>query len=124
MGSAADAVFHLLAYAMTSPGLDRTSFAALMQVVQGPGLRFILPLIAAFFAGSLWLSVALARRRLVPAWNPRLYGLALAVGLVGGLLAPGGGATRTVGLAVLAVVAGAQGWVGAALWRTSGKAAA
>jgi hypothetical protein len=50
MGSAADAVFHLLAYAMTAPDLDPTGHLPLMAYVQGPGLRFILPLIAAFFA--------------------------------------------------------------------------
>ena len=121
MGSAADAIFHLLALAMTSPGLERTAFVALMQVVQGPGLRFVLPLIAAFFVGSVWLSVALARRRLVSRWNPGLHGLALAIGVVGGFLAPRAGiAARTVGLAVLAVVAGAQAWAGVALGRLRG----
>src|SRR5262245_16096276 len=108
MGSAADAVFHLFAHAMTSPGLDPTSFTALMQVVQGPSLRFILPLIAAFFLGSLWLSVALASQGLVSRWNPRLYGLALGIGVVGRFFAPGAQTTRMIGLGVLAVVAAAQ----------------
>jgi hypothetical protein len=120
MGSAADAVFHLLAHAMTCPSLDRTGFVPLMQVVQGPGLRFILPLIAAFFIRSVWLSVALARRRLVSPWNPGLYGLALAIGTVGASLAPRtGSVARAVGLAVLALAAAAQGWVGVALGRSA-----
>ena len=124
MGSAADAVFNLLAHAMTSPGLDRTAVVPLMQVVQGPGLRFILPLVAAFFVGSVWLSVALARRRIVSLWNPALYVLALGGGIAGGLLAPRAGlAPRTVGLAVLAVIAGAQGWAGVAVARVRGESA-
>ena len=115
MGSAADAVFHLLAHAMATPGLDSAGFAALMQIMQGPGLRFILPLIAAFFVGSVWLSVALARIRLVPRWNPALYGLAVGIGVIGGVL---GLPARAVGLTVLAPVAGAQAWLGVALARS------
>ena len=119
MGSAADAVFHLLAHAMTAPGLDPAAFVALMAEMQGPGLRFILPLIAAFFAGSLWLSLALARRGLVSAWNPGLFGLALGVGVAAGLLAPRIGIpARAVGLAVLALVSIAQGWAGIAIARS------
>jgi hypothetical protein len=116
MGSSADAVFHVLAHAMTYPGMDRASLVPLMQIVQGAGLVFVLPLIASFFVGSLWLSIALARRRLVSPWNPGLYGLALAIGILGGILAPeAGSAGRSIALAVLAVVAVAQGWLGAAL---------
>ena len=124
MGSAADAVFHLIAWAMTSSGLDQSGFVALMQIVQGPGLRFILPLIAAFFVGSVWLSTALARRGLVSRWNPGLHGLALGVAVVGGWLAPRVGIEpRTVGLAFLGGVGGAQAWVGIALARLRGEAA-
>jgi len=117
MGSAADAVFHLLAHAMTAPGLDPAAFVAAMEAMQGPGLRFILPLIAAFFAGSVWLSIALARLGVVPLWNPLLYALALAIALGGGVLASEGESARRVGLAVLALVAAAQSGIGAALWR-------
>jgi hypothetical protein len=125
MGSAADAVFHLFAYAMTAPGLDRTGFVPLMAFVQGPGLRFILPLVAAFFAGSLWLSVAFARRRLAPRWNPWLYAAALAVGVIGGTAGTRAGiAPRAVGLAVLALVAAAQVGVGVALARMRADAPA
>ena len=124
MGSAADAVFHVVAHAMTSPGMDRASLVPSMEIVQGLGLRFVLPLIAAFFVGSVWLSVALARRGQVSPWNPRLYGLALGIGLVGGVLAPeSGSAGRWLALAVLAVVAFAQAWVGFALLRTRAGAA-
>jgi hypothetical protein len=116
MGSAADAIFHLLAYAMTAPGLDPSSFVGLMQIMQGQGLRFILPLSAAFLVGSVWLSVVLARRHLVSLWNPALHGLALGVAIAGGLLSSDVGVSdRTVGLAVIALVVGSQIWAGAAL---------
>jgi hypothetical protein len=36
MGSAADAVLHLLAYAMTAPGLDRGPLLEVMAFMQGP----------------------------------------------------------------------------------------
>jgi hypothetical protein len=116
MGSAADAIFHLLAYAMTSPGLDSSSFVDLMQIMQGQGLSFILPLVAAFFVGSIWLSVVLASRHLVSFWNPALHALALGVGIAGGLLSSDVGVSdRSVGLAALALVVGSQVWAGAAL---------
>ncbi len=123
MGSAADAIFHLLAYAMTAPGLDPSSFVGLMQIMQGQGLRFILPLSAAFLVGSVWLSVVLARRHLVSLWNPALHGLALGVAIAGGLLSSDVGvADRTVGLAVVALVVGSQVWAGAALVSTRERA--
>jgi hypothetical protein len=73
MGSAADAVLHLLAYAMTAPGLDTMAF------MQGPGLLLLAPLILCFFVGGAWLSVALARAGIVPRWNPLLHGAAVGV---------------------------------------------
>lgn len=122
MGSAADAVFHLLAYAMTAPGFDRAAFVGLMEFMQGPGLRFVLPLIASYFIGAVWLSLAFARRGLVSRWNPGLYGLAVATGIAGAGLAPHIGLpSRIVGLAVLALVAGAQVWIGVALARASAR---
>jgi hypothetical protein len=118
MGSAADAVFHLLAYAMTAPGLDAATLIPVMRFMQGPGLLMIAPLILAFFAGSIWLSVALARAAVVRRWHPWLYALALAVVVAGGALASAGAiAPRTVGLSMLAVIAAAQAHVGVALLR-------
>ena len=118
MGSAADAVFHLLAYAMTAPGLDEATLIPVMRFMQGPGLLMIAPLILAFFAGSIWLSVALARAAVVPRWHPRLYALALAVIVAGGALASAGAnAPRAVGLSMLAVIAAAQAQLGVGLLR-------
>jgi len=119
MGSAADAVLHLLAYAMTAPGLERTSLVPVMQFMQGPGLGLLLPFVAAFFAGGAWLSIALARAGVVSRANPWLHAAALAVAIAGGALVRTFGITlgRSVGLAALALVAGAQAWVGLALRR-------
>jgi len=119
LGSAADAVLHLLAYAMTAPGLDPTSLAPVMQFMQGPGLGLLLPFVAAFFAGGAWLSIALARAGVVSRANPWLHAVALAVAIAGGMLVrtTGVASGRSVGLAALALVAAAQAWLGLALRR-------
>jgi hypothetical protein len=118
MGSAADAVLHLLAYAMTAPGLDTGSLLRVMAFMQGPGLLLLAPLILCFFVGGAWLSVALARAGIVPRWNPLLHGAAVGVAGVGGALASAGLVSpRIVGLAFLALVSAAQVAVGVALWR-------
>jgi hypothetical protein len=117
MGSAADAVFHLLAWAMTAPGLSGESLVPVMAAMQGPGLRVIGPLILAFFVGGAWLSIALARGGVVARANPGLHALAVVVAVAGAALASGPAAARAAGLAVLALIAGAQAWIGLALWR-------
>lgn len=109
MGSAADAVFHVLAYAMTEPGMDPAPLLPVMRYMQGPALLMIAPLIVAFFVGSIWLSVALARRGALERWHPWLYALAPLTVAVGGMLASRGVvAPRVVGLSMLAVFSAAQ----------------
>ncbi len=116
MGSAADAVFHLLAFAMTAPGLAPEPLVPVMRFMQGPGLLMVAPLIVAFFVGSVWLSVALTRADVVPGWHPWLYGVALAVVAGGAALASAGViAPRTVGLSMLAVISAAQCHLGIGL---------
>lgn len=118
MGSAADAVLHLLGFAMTAPGVDRDAAIPVMQFMQVPGLAALAPLIAAFFAGGAWLSVAFARAGVVTAANPWLYATAAGIAVAGGLVASAGFATsRAVGLAFLAAVSAAQAWLGVALAR-------
>lgn len=130
-GSAADAVYHLLAYAMTAPGLDLAALVPVMEFMQGPGLAVVAPLILAFFVGTAWLAVAFAGHGLVARAAAWLVPAALAVGFVGGRLATAQIVpSRIVGLAVLALVAGAQAWLGIAIAcgrepsaaRTSGRA--
>jgi hypothetical protein len=58
------------------PGVEAPSLVRVMAFMQGPGLLFLAPLLACFFVGGAWLSVALARARLV--WRGTWVGLALA----------------------------------------------
>jgi hypothetical protein len=122
MGSAADAVLHLLAFAMTAPGLDRTTLVRVMTFMQGPGLVIVAPLIVSFFAGGAMLSRALAAADVVSRWNARLHGLALGVAILGGAAASAQlVSARLVGLVVLGLVAAAQAWIGLALSRRTAR---
>ena len=119
MGSAVDAVFHLLAYAMTMPDLERTSLLQVMTFMQGPGLRLVAPFIASFFVGGVWLSVALRKKRAVSRASVYVYLIALGIALAGAAAASGGIiSSRAVGLMVLATVSMAQSCLGLELWRT------
>jgi hypothetical protein len=116
MGSAADAVLHLLAFAMTAPGLDRETQVPAMVFMQGHGLLLLAPMILAFFAGGAWLSASLHRLDVVPRWNAWAHALALGVAVGGaGLAATGLVPARLVGLATLGVVSCAQAGIGVAL---------
>jgi hypothetical protein len=105
MGSAADAVLHLLAVEMVAPGVDRVAMAPVMERMQGPNLALLGPLLACFFAGTIVLAIGAARAGLLPRRSPWLLALALPALPLGG------------GLALLAVVAASQAWLGAALLR-------
>ncbi|MFN7944119.1 MAG: hypothetical protein U0Z53_01985 [Blastocatellia bacterium] len=122
MGSAADAVLHLLAYAMTMPGLEIRTLVRVMAFMQGPGLLLLAPLILCFFLGGAGLSLAFARIRLVSRWNLRLHGIALAVAVIGGPLATREWvASRAVGLITLGLISAAQAWIGIAMWMGRAK---
>lgn len=116
MGSAADAVLHLLAYAMTAPGVEAPSLIRVMAFMQGPGLLFLAPLLGCFFVGGAWLSVAFARACFISRGGAYLHGAAVVLAMGGGAAASLGLVSpRAVGLAVLGCVGGAQVWVGLAL---------
>ena len=118
MGSAADAVLHLLAYAMTAPGLVPELFIPVMAYLQGPGLILLGPFIASFFVGGAALSIGLARQGIVPVSNPSLHGLSLMVAVFGGTAAAAGFVpARLVGLTALALVSAAQAQAGLGLWK-------
>jgi hypothetical protein len=106
MGSAADAVLHLLAVEMVAPGVDRAAMVPVMERMQGPNLVLLGPLIAALFAGTLVLALGAARAGLLPRRSPWLLALGPAALPVGG------------GLALLAVVSASQVWLGVALARS------
>jgi hypothetical protein len=123
MGSAADAVLHLLAYAMTAPGLDRSALIPVMAFMQGPGLVLLMPLVLSFFIGGALLSVALARHGIVPRANARLHAVAVLIALAGWAWASSGSISpRFVGLAVLAAVSAAQAGVGIKVWKRRARA--
>ena len=105
MASAADAIYHLLAYYMTAPGMDQGALVPLMEKMQGPGLAILAPMLLAFFIGAATLAVGAARAGIVPAWNPWLHALAVGVALSAPLWAKGNpAAARAVGLTVLGLI--------------------
>lgn len=119
LGLAADAIDHLLSYAMTAPGVDQSAQVQAMEWMQGPGLLLIVPLLACFFVGAPWLSIAFARAGAVSRWNPGLYGVALGFAVGGAALATATDviSTRTVGILTLGTIAAALAWLGVVLWR-------
>jgi hypothetical protein len=119
LGLATDAIDHLLSYAMTAPGVDQSAQVDVMAFMQGPALLLISPLIASFFVGAVWLSVAFARAGAISRWNPGLYAVALGIAVVGAALATATEviSTRTVGILTLSTVAVAQAWLGVVLWK-------
>ena len=116
MGAAIDAIFHLLAYAMTAPGLERASLLQVMAIMQGPGLRLVAPFILSFFVGGVVLSIALAKKGTVPKSSAYTYLVVLGIALAGGAAAFAGIVSqRVVGLSVLAAVSLAQAILGVEL---------
>lgn len=102
MGSAADAVFHLLAFHMTAPGMDHAALRPVMEAMQGPGLVLIAPMIAAFFVGTFVLAVGWSYAGIAHTRPARCVALAITVAALAsaagsGPLAPG----RLIGLAIL-----------------------
>jgi hypothetical protein len=124
MGSAIDAVFHLLAYAMTMPGLEPSSLLKVMAFMQGPGLRLVEPFILGFFAGGILLSIAFAKSGAVSKASAYMYPIALGIAVVGGPAASAGFLpSRIVGLSVLAAVSISQVLIGFELSRNHRHAA-
>lgn len=115
MGSAADAVLHLLAVEMVAPGIDRAAMVPVMERMQGPDLRLLAPLFASFFVGSLVLAVVFARRRLVARPAPWLFAGGVACAVAAGVVSPSSPvAARWLALGLLGCVAALQAWLGLA----------
>lgn len=115
VGSAADAMFHLVAFEMTAPGTDLPAMVPVMQRLQGPDLGLLAPFIAAFLAGHVLVALAWRHhdRLARAAWW--LLASLPAVAVLGALarradLVPG----RIVGLAVLGVLSGSLALIGIA----------
>jgi len=118
IASGIDAVLHLLAYAMTMPGLDRSALLPVMAFMQGPGLLLIAPFIISFFAGSVLLSIALAKVRVVSRASLYMHTISFGLAIVGGFAASHGlVSSRAVGLTVLGLISLAQASLGIELRR-------
>ncbi|RIL05390.1 MAG: hypothetical protein DCC71_10680 [Proteobacteria bacterium] len=120
MGSAADAIFHLVAFEMTAPGVAPDAVLPVMRRLQGADLVLLLPFVAAFFAGHAVLLVGARRIALVGALAPRLLALAPGVALVGALASRSGVVSgRVVGLAALGLVSASLAVLGLTIARAA-----
>jgi len=113
MGSAADAIFHLVPYETTAPGIDAIAVAPIMRRLQGPDLALLLPFVLAFFVGHALLVSAFRNHGPNARAGARLLLLAPLVILLGAPAARAGlVAGRVVGLAFLATVSASLALVG------------
>jgi hypothetical protein len=116
MGSAADAIFHLVAFEMTAPGLNLDAMGVVMRRLQGPDLRLLLPFVAALFAGQVALVLALRRRdRLTRAALWLLLSLPVLAVLGAAVVRLELTTGRVIGLAVLGALSGSLALVGVSL---------
>jgi hypothetical protein len=118
LGLATDALDHILAYAMTAPGVDQAAQVEVMQFMQGEALLLISPLIASYFVGAVWLSIAYAKAGAVSRWNPGLYAVAAVIAAGGSALAHAGDVidSYVVGVLTMWVIAAPQLWLGVVIW--------
>jgi hypothetical protein len=117
-GFAADAIYHLLAYEMVQPGVDRAAMVPLMTRFQTADLVFVAPQLLLLLLGLGLVSLAASRGGLVTRANPRLHLLALVLAIVGGVAANATGqGRRLVALCVLGLFSFAVSGVGVALAR-------
>jgi hypothetical protein len=120
-GFAADAIYHLLAYEMVQPGIERAAMVPLMARFQSADLVFVAPQLLALLLGLGLVSVAAARAGLVPRANPRVHLAALGLALAGGVLVNavlGGAGRRLLAMSVLGLYSFAVAWAGVALARS------
>jgi hypothetical protein len=118
---AADAIFHLVAYELTAPGVAPETARGVMLRMQGPDLAFLVPSLLALAAGIVVLSIAAVRAGLVPRTTYALFGIAL--GIIPLRLASSGPFWPWIlSLAIVTVLVSPIAAVGAALARRDGPA--
>jgi hypothetical protein len=105
MGSAADAVFHLVAYEMTAPSVQTAAMIPVMQQLQGPDLKWLAPMISAFFVAHGIIAWAARRQHEVGkvSWM-MILGVPVLVTLAGVVARAEPLSGRFAGLSVLALV--------------------
>lgn len=117
-GFAADAIYHLLAYEMTLPGVAREAMLPVMARFQSADLAFIVPQLVALIAGVAWLAALSARAGVTTRLAPRLLWIALGIAVVGGVAARAAGdGRRAVALGALAAFSLAIAELGRGLMR-------
>jgi hypothetical protein len=116
-GLAADAIYHLLAYEMVLPGIDRAAMVPVMARFQAEDLVFVAPQLLALLLGLALLAFVAARAGLVSRAAPRLQLAALALALAGGVAVSvaGGAGRRALAMTVLGLFSLSLAWLGAAL---------
>ncbi len=87
VGSGADAIYHLVAFEMTAPGVPGDAVLGVMRRLQGPDLALLLPFVFAFFAGHGVLATAVRRRGNAGRFAFRCLWLAPAAAVIGILAA-------------------------------------
>ena len=114
MGSASDAIFHLVAYEMTAPGITLDAVSQVMQRLQGNDPALLLPFVGAFFIGHALLVGAMRKSGALARFGFLvLVSAAPAILLVGVPIAHLGILSgRSVGLGFLAVVSGSLAILG------------
>ena len=123
VGMAADAVYHQLAYEMTSPGVAREAVLPVMTRMQTVQLRPLLPLLLLFPVGAVVLGAQRARGRVGAAWVAWLLmapALTIPLGVFG--VRALGIPRRLVALVNLGIICG--GLVGVAVDRARSRHAA
>jgi len=118
--SAADAIYHLIAYELTHPDVTPAMALAVMTRIQGPDLLLLLPGVGAFFLGLLLLAVAGVRTGLLPRRGPWLMAAAVPIGAAR-IALPGIAAPRVAGLMALACLIAPAAWMGWRLTRGHGE---
>jgi hypothetical protein len=121
-GLAADAIYHLLAYEMVLPGIDRAAMVPVMARFQAQDLVFVAPQLLALLLGLALLAFVAARAGVVSRAAPRLQLAALGLALAGApLVRLTGGGRGALALGVLALFSLSIAWLGAALLRPGEK---
>jgi hypothetical protein len=117
-GFAADAIYHLVAFEMSRPGISRDAMLPVMERLQSSDLAFIAPQLLALLAGVAVLAARAARSGLAARRVPRELWLGLALAVVGGAAVRAlGSGRRALALAVLALFSLAIAELGVALSR-------
>ncbi len=111
MGMCADAFFHLLAYYMTDPAIQRdANVVTVMEAMQTKGILLLIPLLLLFFIGTLVLAIGLYKQKVVSRIPVFISLGAFAAGLFGAVIVNGilGYGRPALILGVLALFALAQ----------------